>query len=205
MLNEARVPSGNRRCPASPMRRLASSGYASGVKHPLDARVHLIFFDKFPPVSLRNAFPHCSAKTGVLFKQAHDRILYQPLGIGTGMAGDLDSCASCSGVKWTSMPASVGMCVYAVNGRCRLRVSGDNRGFRQGALKTLLSGGAAFFWRRGGRPPVALSPLGETGKGEQNLINYFSAKRGRFSEGDPHFLGKRKASIALSLQMYWAR
>jgi hypothetical protein len=88
-LNAVRVLSGNRRCLASPLQRSASSGYASGVKRPLDARVHLFLFDKFPPVGLRDAFPHGGAKTGVLFKQAQDGIHYQPLGIRTGMAGDL--------------------------------------------------------------------------------------------------------------------
>src|SRR6266513_6233276 len=85
----ARVLSGNRRCFASPLRRLASSGYASRVKHPLDTRVHLFLFDKCPPVGLRAAFPYGGAKTSILFKQAQDRILYYPLGIRTGMAGDL--------------------------------------------------------------------------------------------------------------------
>jgi hypothetical protein len=88
-LDEARDLSGNRRCLASPLLRSASSGDALGVKHPLDARVHLFLFDKFPPVGLRDTFPHGSAKTGILFKQAHDSILYQALGICTGMAGDL--------------------------------------------------------------------------------------------------------------------
>jgi hypothetical protein len=68
---------------------LASSGYASRVEHPLDARVHLFLFDKFPSVGLRNAFPHGGAKTGILLKQADDSILYQSLGIGTGMTGNL--------------------------------------------------------------------------------------------------------------------
>ena len=55
-----------------------------------------------------------------------------------------DSCASCSGVKWTSMSASVGTRVYAVNGRCLARVSGDNSGFSVKRFETLLSGGAAL-------------------------------------------------------------
>jgi len=52
-----------------------------------------------------------------------------------------DNCASCSGVKWTSMSASVGTRVYAVNGRCLARVLGDNNGFSVKRLETLLSGG----------------------------------------------------------------
>ena len=69
--------------------RLASGGYASGLKHPLDARVHLFLFDKFPSIGLRDAFSHGGTKPRVLFKQAQDRILYQSLGIRTGTAGDL--------------------------------------------------------------------------------------------------------------------
>ena len=34
-------------------------------------------------------FPHGGAKTSVLFKQAQDGILHQPLGIRTGMTGVL--------------------------------------------------------------------------------------------------------------------
>ena len=61
---------------SSRLRRLASSGYASRVKRPLDTRVHLFLFDKFPPVGLRDAFPYGGAKTSILFKQAQDCILY---------------------------------------------------------------------------------------------------------------------------------
>ena len=53
------------------------------------------------------------AKTSVLFKQAQGGILHQSLAIRTGMTDDLDNCASCSGMKWTSMPVSVGGRVYA--------------------------------------------------------------------------------------------
>jgi hypothetical protein len=74
---------------ASPLRRWASSGYASGVKHPRNACIHLFLFDKFSPVGLRDAFAHSGAKTGVLFKQTHNSILYQSLGIRTGVTGDL--------------------------------------------------------------------------------------------------------------------
>jgi hypothetical protein len=35
----------------------------------------------------------------------------------------------------------------------------------------------------GALPPIALSPLGETGKGERSLLNYFSAERGKVKEG----------------------
>ena len=66
-----------------------STGYASGVKHPLDARIHLFLFDEFLRVGLRDAFPHGGAKTSVLFKQAQGGILHQPLGICTSMTGDL--------------------------------------------------------------------------------------------------------------------
>jgi len=66
-----------------------SIGSASGVKHPLDARIHLFFFDEFLTVGLRDAFPHSGAKTSVLFKQAQGGILHQPLGIRSGMTGDL--------------------------------------------------------------------------------------------------------------------
>jgi len=68
---------------------LASTGYASGVKHPLDTRIHLFLCDEFLPVGLRDALPHGGAKTSVLFKQAQGGILHQPLGIRTGMTGDL--------------------------------------------------------------------------------------------------------------------
>jgi hypothetical protein len=41
---------------------LASTGYASGVKHPLDARIHLFLFDEFLPVGLRDAFRTAARK-----------------------------------------------------------------------------------------------------------------------------------------------
>ena len=53
------------------------------------SRVHLFLFDEFLPVGLHDAFPHGGAKTSVLFKQAQGGILHQPLGIRTGMTGDL--------------------------------------------------------------------------------------------------------------------
>ena len=87
------------------------------LKHPLDARFHLFLFDKLPPVGLRDALSHRGAKPGVLLKQAQGGILHQPLGIRAGMTGDLGNCASCSGVKWTSMLASLGARAYGVNGR----------------------------------------------------------------------------------------
>jgi|SRR5580698_234502 hypothetical protein len=89
VLNEVRVLSDNPRCLASPRRLLASTGYASGVKHPLDARIHLFLFDEFLTVGLRDAFSHGGAKTSVLFKQAQGGILHQSLGILAGMTGDL--------------------------------------------------------------------------------------------------------------------
>jgi len=67
---------------------LASTGYASGVKHPLDARIHLFLFDEFLPVGVRDAFPRSGAKTSVLLKQAQGGILHQSLGIRAGMTGD---------------------------------------------------------------------------------------------------------------------
>jgi hypothetical protein len=48
------------------LRRLASSGFASRVKHELDTRVHLFLFDKFPPIGLRDGFPYGGAKTDAL-------------------------------------------------------------------------------------------------------------------------------------------
>jgi hypothetical protein len=53
---------------------LASAGYASAVKHPLDARIHLFLFDEFLTVGLRDAFPHGGAKTSVPLKQAQGGI-----------------------------------------------------------------------------------------------------------------------------------
>jgi hypothetical protein len=73
------------RCLANPLRLLESTEHASGVKHPFDTGVHLFLFDKLPPVGLRDAFPHGGAKTRILFKQAHDLILYQPLAVCTGI------------------------------------------------------------------------------------------------------------------------
>jgi hypothetical protein len=52
--------------------RLASSGYASGIKHLFDARVHLLLFDEFPAVGLRDALLHGDAETGTLLTKAQD-------------------------------------------------------------------------------------------------------------------------------------
>jgi len=55
-------------------------------------------------------------------------------------------------------------------------IGGCNResqgGFQQGVLKTLLLGGAARFWRRGGLPSHCAFPLGETGKGDSGNLSY---------------------------------
>jgi hypothetical protein len=67
----------------------SSTGYALGVKQPLDARIHLFPFDEFLPVGLRDAFAHGGAKTSVLLKQTQGGILHQPLGIRTGMTSGL--------------------------------------------------------------------------------------------------------------------
>ena len=53
------------------------TGYASGVKHPFEVRIHLFLFDEFPPAGLRDAFPHGRAKTSVLIKQAQGGIPHQ--------------------------------------------------------------------------------------------------------------------------------
>jgi hypothetical protein len=55
-------------------------------------------------------------KTSFLFKQAQGGILDERLGIRTGMTGDLGQLRFLLGVKWTSMPVSVGGRVYAANG-----------------------------------------------------------------------------------------
>jgi hypothetical protein len=52
-------------------------------------RIHLSPSAEFLTAGLRDAFPHGGAKTSILFKQAQGGILHQPLGIRTGMAGDL--------------------------------------------------------------------------------------------------------------------
>src|SRR6202022_5205839 len=70
------------------VRRLAASGYPSGIKHLFDARVHLLLFDEFPGGGLRDALLHGGAGTGILLKKAQGSFPSRSAS-RTGMVGDL--------------------------------------------------------------------------------------------------------------------
>jgi hypothetical protein len=59
------------------------------VKHPLDARIHLFFFDEFLPVPCAMPSRTAARKRASCSSRRKGGIPHQPLGIRTGMTGDL--------------------------------------------------------------------------------------------------------------------
>ena len=64
------VTSGTRECILNPRLRESSSGFSSGLKHPLDAGVHFFFLDEITTDGCVQTFFHSGAETGVFLKEA---------------------------------------------------------------------------------------------------------------------------------------
>jgi hypothetical protein len=77
---------------------------------------------------------------------------------------------------------------------------GITRGFSARRFENPLVRGSRLVLAAWGPPPVALSPLGGNGKGGEIPLNYFCRAEEGSRKGVSPFLGKREASIALSLQ-----
>ena len=68
--------------------RRESSGYASRLKHTVNARVHVPLLYKLAAVRLFKAFAHRSPEMLVLFEQAQGSLLYHAFSVRAGLTGD---------------------------------------------------------------------------------------------------------------------
>lgn len=62
-----------------------SSGFASGLKHPLDAGSHLIVRNKLSAIGLFDTLAHGSAIARIPFQQPQGDVLHEMLGIGASL------------------------------------------------------------------------------------------------------------------------
>jgi hypothetical protein len=72
-------------------------------EHLFQAGVHFFFPNELAAVGLCDALSDGDTEAGILLKQAQSGILHQSLGISACLGGNLRKCASCSGVKCTSI------------------------------------------------------------------------------------------------------